>query len=234
MAEHPVPKFFLALIILAAALLALVIAPVAEELVVAAVFADVLWPAMQWLSKRLRDKRGIAAGLITFTVILLLLGPVATMVTYVVRDGADAVHFISDAARSEDVAALVGRLPESARNMIENAIDRLPRNIDELMIAMEGHEGEAVSTVRKAVTATGSFAFAMALTLIALFFLLVRGKELVEWLEGASPLGRGQTAELFTTFQKVSYSVVVASAATAAVQAIAALIGYLIVRVPSP
>jgi hypothetical protein len=93
----------------------------------------------------LRDKRRIAAGLITFTVILLLLGPVATMVTYtyVVRDGADAVHFISDAARSEDVAALVGRLPESARNMIENAIDRLPRNIDELMIAMEGHEGSS-------------------------------------------------------------------------------------------
>ena len=44
----------------------------------------------------------------------------------------------------------------------------------------------------------------------------------------------GQTRELFTQFKRVSFSVVVSAIITAAGQAIAALGGYLISRVPQP
>lgn len=228
------PRFFLALMVIATVLLAFVLAPLAKELVVAAVFAAVLWPVQRWLSKRVRGKRGIAAGILTFAAIVLLLGPVATIVTYVIRDGADGVQFISDAVRSERVAALVDRLPESAADTVKGAIERLPRDAGQLFETVNGHTSEAVSTVGKALVATGSIAFQTVLMLIALFFLLVRGGELVAWLESVSPLGREQTNELFTTFRKVSYSVIVATGITAAVQAGAALIGFLIAQVPSP
>ena len=62
MAEQPLPRFFLALMIIAMVLLGLVVMPVAKELFLAAVFAGVLWPVQQWLSKHLRGKRGVAAG----------------------------------------------------------------------------------------------------------------------------------------------------------------------------
>jgi predicted PurR-regulated permease PerM len=233
MAEQQLPRFFLALMIVATLLLALVLAPIAKELVLAAVFAAVLWPIQQWLSRRLR-KRGIAAGLITFTVVVLVLGPVATIVTFIIRDGADGVRFISEALRSENVAKLVDLLPESVRTAVSNAIASMPRDLGQLAHTLDGHTDEAVSTVSKALAATGSIAFQTVLMLIALFFLLVRGSELVAWLESVSPLGRGQTNELFVTFRKVSYSVIVSTGVTAAIQAVSALVGFLIAQVPSP
>jgi predicted PurR-regulated permease PerM len=70
--------------------------------------------------------------------------------------------------------------------------------------------------------------------LIALFFLLVHGDALVNWLDHVSPLKKGQTRELLREFKRVSYSVIVSTIITAGVQALAALVGYLIARVPHP
>jgi predicted PurR-regulated permease PerM len=235
MAEQPLPRFFLALVLIAILLLALVIMPVVKELVLAAVLTGVFWPLQQWASKRLGGRRGLAAGLITFAVIILLLGPLAMMATFIVRDGDDAVRFISDAVHSQDVAALVERLPEGARDTVNDAIAHLPREPGEMVGQVGGgYAGEAVSALRTALVTTGSLAFHTVMMLIALFFLLVRGHELVAWLDNVSPLRPGQTRELLETFRKVSYSVVASAAVTAAVQAAAALIGYLIARVPSP
>jgi predicted PurR-regulated permease PerM len=234
MTEQPLPRFFLALMIVATLLLGLVILPIVKELFLAAVFAGVLWPVQQWLSKKLRGRRGTAAGVITFAVIVLLIGPVAMMATIVVRDGADGIRFVSDAVHSKDVAALVDYLPERAGEVVRDAIDRLPRDLGEAIGHMEGYSDEAASTVGKALAATGSLAFHTVLMLIALFFLLVRGDELVSWLDSISPLRRGQTLELLQTFRKVSYAVIASAGVTAAVQAAAALIGYLIAGVPSP
>src|SRR5512143_1940972 len=170
MAEQPLPRFFLALMIGATFLLALVIMPVVKELLLAAVFAGVLWPLQQWLSKRLRGKRGIAAGLITFAVIVLLLGPVAAMATFVIRDGADGVRFASDALHSHDVAALVDHLPAGARDTVNDAIDRMPRDLSGIVGSINDQTGTAAaSTVGKALVATGSFVFHTVLMLIALF-----------------------------------------------------------------
>jgi predicted PurR-regulated permease PerM len=110
----------------------------------------------------------------------------------------------------------------------------MPRDLNGMMEQAEGHGGEAASTVGKALVATGSFAFHAVMMLIALFFLLVRGDELVRWLDSVSPLRRGRTQELLTTFRRVSFAVIASAGVTAAVQAVAALIGFLIARVPSP
>jgi predicted PurR-regulated permease PerM len=234
MAEQPLPRFFLALMIAATLLLGLVIMPVAKELFLAAVFAGVLWPVQLRLSKRLRGKRALSAGVMTFLVIVLLLGPVATIVTFVIRDGADGVRFVREAVNSPDVAALVDYLPESARDVVRDAIGRMPRDLNEIMEHVDGHGAMAASTVGKALVATGSLAFHTVLLLIALYFLLVRGDELVRWLDSVSPLRRGRTLELLATFRRVSFAVVASAGVTAAVQAVAAMIGFLIARVPSP
>lgn len=234
MAEQPMPRFFFALLIVAIVLLGLVLMPVAKELFLAAVLAGVLWPLQQWLSRRLRGRRGAAAGLITFAVVVLLLGPVATLVTFAIRDGADGLRFVSEAIRSDDVAALIGRLPDSARDVVSDAIERMPRDLNELMGRVDTGTTATATSVGKAVVATGSFAFHTVLMLIALFFLLVRGHDLVRWLDGVSPLHPGHTLELLATFRRVSYAVIASAAVTAAVQALAAMIGFLISRVPSP
>jgi predicted PurR-regulated permease PerM len=56
----------------------------------------------------------------------------------------------------------------------------------------------------------------------------------VDWLESVSPLKRGQTEEILREFRLVATAVLVSSVATAGVQSVAALVGYLIARVPVP
>ena len=228
--EQPVSRFFLALVLVAIALLVAVFLPLISELLLAAVLAGALWPIQQWLCRRLRGRGGVAAFLVMGALVVILLGPVAALVTMVIRDGSDAVRFISNTLHSEQVAELLSLLPQGARDAIVGALARVPRSLEEAMALAGAYRGEAVA----AVAATGSLLFHSTLMLIASFFLLVRGDELVSWLDSISPLGRGQTRELLTTFRKVSFAVIVAAAMTAAAQAIAALIGFYIARVPSP
>lgn len=220
--------------IIATVLLALVIMPVVKELLLAAVFAGMLWPAQQWLTQRLKGRAGIAAGLLTFALVVLLLGPVAMIVTFVIRDGADGIRFVSDALHSDDVRELIAYLPASAQDAVNDALERLPRDVTELSGSVSQYTGQAASTVGKALVATGSLVFHTVLMLIALYFMLVRGKEMVAWLDSIAPLRRGRTLELLSTFRRVSYAVIVSAAVTAAVQAIAALGGFMIAGVPSP
>src|SRR5689334_11904411 len=94
--ERQVPRFFLALMVLTLALLAWVLLPMASELILAAVLAAVLWPVQVWLTRRLRGRSSLAAGILAVAVVLLLLGPTAALVALVLRDGADGVKFVSE------------------------------------------------------------------------------------------------------------------------------------------
>jgi predicted PurR-regulated permease PerM len=232
--ERPAPRFFLALVLVATALLVAVLFPLLGELLLAAVLASVLWSPQQWLARRLGGRRGVAAALVTIAVILLVLGPLGMLVTYVIREGSDGVRFVSETARSERVAELVSWLPDSARDFVTGVIARLPRNLDEVLALAGHHSDQTAAAVGAAVAATGSVLFRATMMLIAFFFLLVRGDELVNWLDSAAPLGRGQTRELLATFKKVSFAVFVSALVTAAAQATAALIGFYIAQVPSP
>jgi predicted PurR-regulated permease PerM len=234
MAEKPLPKFFLVLMVVATVLVAYIVRPVIKELLLAIVLAAMLWPVQQWLTRKFGDRRSLAAGILVFAVVILLLGPVATMMTFVIRDGGDAVTFVSDAVRSDDVNNLLEYLPEGAQDSARSAIEQIPRDMGSVMSMFKGSEGEALSTATKVASRAGSFVFHLVLMLIALFFLLVSGRDLVRWLDSVSPLESGQTQELLETFRKVSVAVILSTVVTAAVQAIAALAGYLITQVPSP
>ena len=231
--EQPLPRFFLALIVAALVLLVIVVRPVATELLMAAVLAGVLWPLQELLTRRVR-RRGVAAGVLTSGVVLLLLGPIAAMAAFIIRDGNDGVRFVSDAARSQEVADLVEYLPATSRDVVVDALARVPRDIGDIAGTVDSQGGDAAAVVGAALAATGSFAFHAVLMVVALFFFLVRGRELVGWLAGVSPLGRGQTQEILATFKKVSFAVIVSAAVTAGVQAVAALVGFVIAQVPNP
>ena len=126
--EQPHPWFFLLLMAGATVLLGMVLYPIATELFLATILTTVLWPVQRWLTRRVR-RRGIAAGLLTFAVVVVMLGPVAAIVTYVVRDGSDAVQFVATTAQSEHMTQTLSWLPESARDVTDDAIERMPKDL---------------------------------------------------------------------------------------------------------
>lgn len=232
-------RFFLVLLLASLVLLALVVRPLASALFLAAILAGFLWPVYVRLVSRFRQRRGLAASVFVLGVVILLVGPTAWFSAFVVREGVEALRFLSEAVRADGVSGLLERLPGPIARATNALLDRLPREPGETVDAavqqqVSAYAGRAAAAVGAALSATGVFLFQTAMMLVALFFLLVHGEDFVDWLDRISPLRPGQTRELLAEFKRVSYAVIMSSAITAAVQAIAALVGYIIARVPHP
>lgn len=231
-------RVFTGLILLSIFLLALVVRPFAKGFFLAAVLAGALYGLHKRLTRAFRGRDHLSAGLLCLGVIIALLLPLTGFTAFLVTEAADGVRFVRETMRKEGLEGLVDRLPGPARNLTQGLMDRFAveeTQLDEkLQEQVSSTGGTAAKAVTGVVTATGSFAFQTVMMLIALFFLLVDGKRLVEWLESVSPLKHGQTTEILREFRHVVIAVLASSAATAGVQSLAALVGYLIARVPVP
>ncbi|WP_309893379.1 AI-2E family transporter [Archangium sp.] len=229
-------RIFLGLILLSIALVLLTLSPFFEAFFLAAVLAGALQGLQQWLTRRLWRKGGLAAGLICLGTVLALLVPLAALTTFVVTQVIQGVNFISTLVQQRGLEGLLAYVPgpfkDSAARMLESFQSAgLWQTVQE---QLSSRGATAAQTVGGVVAATGTLVFQAVMMLIALFFLLMDGQRLVTWMESVSPLKRGQTTELLTEFRRVTRSVLVSTLATAGVQALAALVGYLLTGVPVP
>jgi len=227
-------RLFLILLAIATLLVAIVIRPLAGALLVAAVLAGVMWPLHARLAARMGGRRALSAGLFVLALALVLAGPVVVLATVLLKEGDEGLKFISGLARGASVNGLLAKLPQSFESVARQALERLS-DVDQVVEGvLRAGRGKAAATIWAAASATGSMLFHAAMMLIALYFFLVEGDQLLSWLDDALPLRPGQTRELFAEFKKVSVSVIVSAVITAAAQALAAFAGYLIGHVPQP
>lgn len=234
-------RVFVVLIVISLLLLGTVIAPFATAFFLAAVLAGALYPLERRLTRIMRGRRTLSASFIVVMVVLLLLIPIAGLAAVVVREATEGYRYLSETLRSEGVNGLVADLPDRLERQVRWLLDRLNIGGEEGLRSLNEAVGEqvqaqgssAAQAVTGAVAATGTVVVQAVFMLIALFFFLTDGKALVGWIEDVSPLKRGQAREILLEFRKVSVAVIVSSGATAGVQAVAALVGYLIARVPS-
>lgn len=215
-------------------LLALVVRPLADSLLMAAVLAAVLSPLHARLTRRLGKRPNIAAGLLVLVVVVVLVGPILGLAAFLLQEGAEALTYLSTVARGQGLRNLIAKLPDSVERVADQGLARMS-NINQVLEKQLGAQGgKAAATVWAMLSATGSMLFGATMMLIALFFFMAEGGDLAKWFDTALPLRRGQTRELLAEFKKVSFSVIVSSIATSAVQAVAALVGFLIARLPHP
>jgi predicted PurR-regulated permease PerM len=216
-------RFFVFLLIISTLCVVLLIAPIAKPLLMAAVLANVLWRVHRKLAAGLHHRPSLAAGLLVFGVVILMVGPLAGLSAFVVNEAEAGVKFVTGIADSTRASEWIERLPEPFRESAQDALERVPRAT-----------ATAVAAAWAALTATGYLVFNTVLMLIALFFLLIQGDALVHWLDHTLPLRRGQTRELLAEFRNVSYTIVASTVITAAIQSAVALVGYFIAHVPHP
>jgi predicted PurR-regulated permease PerM len=232
--ERTARRFFVLLLCGTLLVVALVVRPLAGALFMAAVLAGVLAPLHARLAAGVGGRPRLAAGFLVLAVAVVLAGPLVALAVFLAQEGKEALNFVAGAVRSEAVTDLVARLPGSVQRLTGEGLSRLLdlNQMVERELAAQG--GTAAAAVWAAASATGSVLFAVVMMLIAFFFLLVQGRELVSWLDQVMPLRPGHASELLAEFKKVSYSVIVSEVITSAVQAVAALGGYLISGLPHP
>jgi len=227
-------RFLLLLLVASTLLVALVAWPLASALLVAAVLGIVLAPLQQSFARLLRGRPKLAATLIVLAVLILVIGPLVALSAVVVNEVTAGIKFVVSTVRGEGFEGLLHRLPAPLERLANEALAALG-DVGQFIEANIGAQaGKAASAVGTALAATGAFVVQAALMLLALFFLLVGGGDLLAWLDEVSQLGRAHTRELIVEFRKVSYAVIVATLISAAAQAIAALIGYIVTEVPHP
>jgi len=231
-------RSFVVLIVLSIFLLGTIVRPFAEALFFAAVLAGTLYPLHRRLGKALGDRPNTSASLLAIAVVVALVAPIGGIAAFVVNESINGARFIAKTVQSEGMSGLLDELPEPLHRGADELLRRFPIHEDDLDSAIQqqasAQSGKAAAAVTGALAATGSFMFQAAMMTIAFFFLLVDGALLVRWLEAVSPLEEGQTTELLIEFRKVTGAVLISSLATAGVQSLAALVGYLIARVPHP
>lgn len=231
-------RSFVVLFLIALLMVAAIIKPFSEAILLGAVLAGAFHPMHERLARWLRGKRETAAVLVTLGVLFAVLLPIGSLAAIVVKEIVDGVQFVSQTMSEQGVSGLVERLPDWARKPAEDALDRIPLRIEDIAAYLSKRFGssgqQAAAAVGGFVTATGSLLLRGTLMLIAFFFLLVDGRQLVLWAETVSPLKQGQTLELLQEFRRVTVAVLSSTVLTAAAQALAALAGYLITGVPRP
>jgi len=231
-------RVFLGLIVFSIALVLLVISPFFEAFFLAAVLAGAFQGIQRWLTRHLRGRSGLAAGIITLGTVLALLLPLAALTAFIVSQIIEGVNFIAGVVQQRGLAGLVAYVPGPFKDFASDLLERFQAGSAGLWKTLQAQIASrgatAAQTVGGVLSTTGSVLFQTVMMLIALYFLLVEGKRLVAWMESVSPLKRGQTTELLTEFRRVTRSVLVSTLATAGVQAVAALVGYLITGVPVP
>lgn len=226
--------FLLALVIAAVVLTALLILPFWTSLLVAAVLAAASWLPMGWLTRRLRGRREAAAGVLVILLLAALALPVAFLVTVIAGQAVEGLHWLREALASEGVSALVAGLPSWLEPLARHLVASVPDLQEEAQKLVGAGGGQAVTTLGGLLAATGGALLRVGVTLVAYYFLLTDGQRLVAWLEQAAPLAPGQFRELAGEFRRTAVSVLVATVATAGIQAAAALLGFLLAGAPGP
>lgn len=230
-------RVFIGLLVLALFLLALIIRPFAEAFFLAAVLAGTLYGLSEKLIRLLRGRRVLGASFICVGVVIALLMPLGGLTAFIVAEAVDGVRYVQQTVQSEGVAGLTERLPAPFKRGADKLLERMrfdETKLNQTLSQVGSQSGKAAQAVGGVLSATGSLAFQAVMMLIALFFFLVDGQRLIDWVASVSPLEHGQTRELLNEFRNVSVAVLVSTVATAGVQAVVALVGYLIARVPQP
>jgi predicted PurR-regulated permease PerM len=221
------------LTIVSVALLAAIVYPFASAFLFAAILAGSFSAWVDRLAVRLGGRRPLAAGLVTVAVALLIVLPVALLVVVLGREAVTAVAHIRDTLQHGGLPALLADLPPALQGLGREILKYLPQNgepIEDLAAAPT----RAAAAMGGVLMAASRALLEIGLMLVALYFLLVDGRALVDWLGDVAPIGKVRTLELLADFRNVSEAVLFSSFATAGVQSLVALAGFLVVGVPQP
>ncbi len=227
-------RLLVALLIGAVLLAALLLRPFWVALFLGAVLAATLRRPMEWLARLLRGRRNLAAWIVTVAVLLAVVVPIAALGAVLVGEVIQGIQWLRGALESEGVWGLVQRLPGPVARLVRYVVESLGDPQRQLQQWAGSQGGQAAAAVGGVLAATGTFLFQSAMMLIGLFFFLVDGRPLVDWLDARVPLRPGQLRALLADFRRTSVTVLVATAATAGLQTVVALIGYFLARTPNP
>lgn len=216
-----------------------VLTPLAGALGWAAVLAFLLLPLREWLSRKLKGRKALAAGVLTGLTPFCVMAPVAMLgIAF-----AGQVGVLLNYMRGRSLLSYPEVLQKlEGYSIIGGAVHWARENAPISAEQVQGWLTEgAQSVLKSAASMGGSVALGVFGTVVSfvmmlflLFFFLQDGRAILASLTGFIPVEPKRRAQLLKYLADVTRAVVFGSTATALVQGIFVGIGFAIVGLPSP
>jgi predicted PurR-regulated permease PerM len=231
--------FFIVTAVILAYLLLAVLAPLRGALGWAVVLAFLLHPLHERLSRRLKGRGMLSAGIITGLTPFLVLAPLSVLGVVFAGQVANLIGYLRGQtflARPQLLARLEGY------PLIGDVLRWASASFPVSAAQIQGWvTGEMQSVLKTAASAGGSLALGLFGTVVGffmmlflLFFLLRDGRAILDHLTRLIPLEAGRRERLLDYLARVTRAVVFGSTATALIQGIFVGVGFALAGLPSP
>ena len=205
----------------------------------AAVLAFILYPLQERLTRRLKGKRALAAGILTALTPFLVLAPLSVLGVVFAGQVARLISYL----RSSSLPSYTEVLNRLANYpVIGHAVSWVRDNTAVGIAQVQDWMTESAQTLLKSAAAMGgNVALGIFGTLVGffmmlflLFFFLQDGRDMIRGLTRLIPVEPTRRAQLLKYLGDVTRAVVFGSTTTALIQGVFVGIGFAIVGLPSP
>ncbi len=229
--EHTRRKSLQVLLLVAFVAVAWLVSPIWVGIALGTTMAFTVQPSYRRLSRRLQDRRHVAAALLT-----LLAG------IFCLVGGGLALYVVS--AEIFDIAGVLqrrlqhGSLEELFGHSAVGVLDQLHIDrggmIGHIRDAVSAAESRATNSVGAILEAGTDASFGLVIALLTMYYVLLEWPTIALRLERTLPLDPRHTRALMLEFRDVGRTALIGTLATAIVQGVLAWIGFSLSGVPEP
>ena len=211
-----------------------VMAPFWSALFWGAVLAFASWPLMRLLTRALRGRESLAAGILTLGWMLLVAGPLVWLGFNLADHVRDATTFAKDVQLEglPEAPAWLAGIPLIGERLV-SMWDTIDEQGAALLVTIKPYLGQVGNWLLARSAQIGGGSLELTLSIVFVFFFYRDGPRLAAFVHGLLERLIGERADYYQdlvagTVQRVVNGVI----GTAAAQALLALIGFLIAGVP--
>jgi predicted PurR-regulated permease PerM len=219
---------FLVLLSAVLVLTVLMVLPYVLAVLMGGILALLSQPVLQWLTRHHVPTR-VAAAMVVLGMVLVLMAPLAFLVTKAIQQGITLGHNLAEGGVS--VRSLLDHV--SGWAPIETLIGSPDAVETQARRWMQSAGTSATATIVGLAAHLPNILLQLALASIACFFLLVDGHRLRGWLTDKIPIAADVRVQVVQSFQETAISVIWATLAAAAAQSVVMLLSYLTLGVPA-
>lgn len=204
--------------------------PFIDEILVATILVSVFYAPYEYLTKKFKEHKRLAALVMCILVALLVILPLVNFIAYAAQRSIDGygrtVEYINniqvDSSRYGNYLDRFNTLGIGKETVKDVAVDVVKKVNDWLV-------GGATSFIKS----TTGFFISLVLIIFTMYFFFVDGKNMIEKIMYWTPFPNKYDKEIFKKFRDVSYSTMISTFVTAFIQGLIGAIGFFVVGLPA-
>lgn len=210
--------------------------PFLTEILVAAILVSIFYTPYLKLIKFLKGRQNLAALLMCFFLVILIIIPTVRLVIYAGQQLATAYAQAINFFNSHSVNGVIqtSALPDKLLGTINFSQYYNNDTFKNFFLdVFKQLSNWLLSGATMLVKGTTNFIISLFIIIITMFFFFVDGKKMLERFMYLSPLPNVYDREIFQKFRAVSYTTILSTFVTAAAQGLVGAIGFAIVGFPA-